>query len=75
MELFPAKERPNRRNLPFKLVRAPYKIIRYVLELTTDADAETVRRHLRSNRSAHSSDAASLQGPPYPFGGSRTTER
>jgi hypothetical protein len=48
VELFPAKERPNRRGLPFKICTPPYKIVRWVLELATDADAETVRRHRRT---------------------------
>jgi hypothetical protein len=53
VELFPARERRQRGSLPFKVVTAPYKIIRHILELSTDADAETVRRH--------------LQGTTYPF--------
>ena len=47
VELFPARERRQRGSFPFKVVIAPYKIVRHILELATDADAETVRRHLR----------------------------
>ena len=53
VELFPARESRHRGSLPFKAVIAPYKIVRYILELPTDADAETVRRH--------------PQGTTYPF--------
>ena len=49
VELFPAKERPKPRGLPFIVCTPSYKIVRYVLELDTDADAETVRRHLRAS--------------------------
>lgn len=48
VELFPAREKPNRRGLPFIVCTTPYKIVRHVLELDTDADTETVRRHLRA---------------------------
>ena len=47
LELFPARESRHRGSLSFKVVIAPYKIVRHILELSTDADAETVRRHLR----------------------------
>lgn len=49
VELFPAKERRPRQRLPFKVVTASYKIIRHVLELATDADAETIRRRLQTS--------------------------
>jgi hypothetical protein len=53
VELFPARESRHGGSPPFKVVIAPYKIVRHILELPTHADAETVRRH--------------LQGTTYPF--------
>src|SRR5437870_5940680 len=38
VELFPGRERRSRKNLPFKVVTTPHKLVRHILEFATDAD-------------------------------------